>query len=171
MDAAGPVTEAPAPVSRRSRGFRFIALGIILLAIGVLAILLPDAATTATGTGLGSLGMLGGVVVIAQTLRDRTWHGFRWQLLFGAAEVVGGLLIIVKPMKGAAAVALAVPAVLAVQGVTQLGPGLRIRPGRGWWGPVVPGRVTPAAPGPNPPPPGALGMGGRIRQLLARPHG
>ena len=61
--------------------------------------------------------------------------------------MVGGLLIIVKPMKGAAAVALVVTVVLAVQGVTQLGLGLRIRPERGWWWPVVAGLVTLAVAG------------------------
>lgn len=142
MDAAENRTGADTPAQRRSRGRRFVGLGLVIFAVGAVAMLTPDAATAATGTVLGALVAFAGVVVIVQTVRDRTWHGFRWQLLFGAAEVVGGLLIIVKPLKGAAAVALVVTVVLAVQGVTQIGLGLRIRPERGWAWPVLAGLVT-----------------------------
>jgi uncharacterized membrane protein HdeD (DUF308 family) len=142
MDAADAPSTAETPAQRRSRGRRFVGLGLVLFALGAVAMLTPEAATTATGTVLGALVAFAGVVVIVQTLRDRTWHGFRWQLLFGAAEVVGGLLIAVKPLKGAAAVALVITVVLTVQGVTQLGLGFRIRPDRGWWWPALAGLVT-----------------------------
>ncbi len=129
----GAATSPGQDTANRTRGLRFLVLGIGLIAFGLLGVMVPDVSNAATGTVLGAMVTLGGVFVIVQALRDTQWRGFKWQLLFGSAEVVGGILIILNPLKGAAAVALLVAIVLVVQGASQLGLALKIRPASGWW--------------------------------------
>ncbi len=124
--------QAAAPTASRTRGLRFLSIGAALLVLGVVAIMLPDASTAVTGAVLGTVVALGGAFVVVQALRDTNWRGFTWQLLFGSVEVVGGILIVLNPLKGAAAITLLVVIVMAAQAVTQLGLALRIRPAAGW---------------------------------------
>ncbi|MHB2169857.1 HdeD family acid-resistance protein [Alsobacter sp. R-9] len=138
----GALIETDPPTASRSRGLRFLVIGLALLLLGGIAIALPDASTTATGTILGTVVTIGGVVVVVQALRDTHWRGFTWQLLFGSAEVVGGILIVLNPLKGAAAIALLVVIVMVAQAVTQVGLALKIRPARGWWWLLVASAVT-----------------------------
>jgi uncharacterized membrane protein HdeD (DUF308 family) len=126
----------------RARALRFLVIGGALLLFGVTAVLLPDASTALTGTVLGAVITAGGVVVVLQTLRDRQWNGFTWQLLFGAAEIVGGILIMTNPLKGAAAISLLVVIVMLAQSFTQAGLALKIRPAQGWWWLLVASAVT-----------------------------
>jgi uncharacterized membrane protein HdeD (DUF308 family) len=142
MTAPEPQASPDDRSSQRSRGIRFLLLGLGLMACGIAAVMLPDAATIATGHLLGAIVMTGGIIVIIQTLRDKTWHGFTWQLLFGSAEVVGGALIILNPLKGAAAVTLLVAIILVMQAATQIGLALRIRPVQGWWWLLGTGLIT-----------------------------
>src|SRR5437868_5867290 len=59
-------------------------------------------------------------------------HGYYWELLKGAAEAAGGILIYLSPIKGAAAMTLAVAIVLLAQGIGQIGCGIKIKPQGGW---------------------------------------
>lgn len=126
----------------RSRGIRFLVAGAVLIALGAAAIMLAGAATVATGWVLGSAVAAGGVVVVLQALRDKGHRGFSWQLLFGSVEIVGGLLIILNPIKGAAAITLLVVIVMVAQAVTQAGLAVSLRPARGWWCPLAASALT-----------------------------
>jgi uncharacterized membrane protein HdeD (DUF308 family) len=117
----------------RESGLRFVVIGLALICCGVAAIMLPELSTAATGKLLGSIVTIAGAVVVLQSLRDTGWVGFRWQLLFGSAEIVGGILIVLNPLKGAAALTLLLVVVMVAQAGTQLGLALKIRPAPGWW--------------------------------------
>lgn len=112
-------------------------LGLVLVVLGVLAILLPTQAAIATSAGLGALFAIAGLVTILHALRERGLEiGFNWRMLAGAAEIVGGILIWLSPMKGAAAIALMVVVIITVQGAAHLmlalkSPGLSGRLGLG----------------------------------------
>jgi uncharacterized membrane protein HdeD (DUF308 family) len=108
------------------------ALGLGLLVLGIAAVLLPDYSNPVTSTVLGVVLGLAGLITIIHAFRAKNWSGFTWELLAGAAEAVGGILIVINPMKGAAAVTLLVAIVLAAQGAAQFGLALRIRPQAGW---------------------------------------
>ena len=130
------------PSANRFRWVGFLVLGIVLLLCGAAAIMAPVVSTIAASTVLGSLLAIAGVITIIQTFQVKGWAGFIWQLLCGAAEVVGGVLIWLTPMKGAAAIALLVAIVLVVQGFTQMGLALKIRPQRGWGWLFIAGLVS-----------------------------
>jgi uncharacterized membrane protein HdeD (DUF308 family) len=117
---------------KRPRWGSFLALGIVLAALGVTAILLPTMATMAASSVLGTVLALGGAFTLFQTWRTKGWAGAPWQLFCGAAEIVGGILIFINPYKGAGAVTLLIAIVLFVQGIGQIGLAWRIRPQVGW---------------------------------------
>ncbi|MBZ6078013.1 HdeD family acid-resistance protein [Microvirga puerhi] len=110
----------------------FLVLGVLLVVCGVAAMLAPHYSTVAASTILGSTLTFAGAATMLQAMRVRHWAGFSWQMVLGAVEVVGGIFIVLTPMKGAAAIALLIAIVLFVQGVTQMGVAVRTRPAAGW---------------------------------------
>jgi uncharacterized membrane protein HdeD (DUF308 family) len=129
-------TSAAKEPSPQSRGRRFLAAGFVLVLLGVGALFLSDAATLATGWILGSAVALGGAAVVIQALTDKGAKGFVWQLLFGSVEIVGGIVIVFKPLKGAAAIALLIVIIMVAQAITQIGLALSLRPLKGWHWPL-----------------------------------
>ncbi len=91
-------------------------LGLVLILVGGLALLLPVQASIAASTGLGALFVVAGVATMIHAAREKGMTSFNLHMLAGAAEVVGGILIWLSPLKGAAAIALLIVIVLAVQG-------------------------------------------------------
>jgi uncharacterized membrane protein HdeD (DUF308 family) len=65
-------------------------------------------------------------------MHTKDWAGYNWQLLLGAGEMVGGIFIVINPLKGAAAVTLLVAIVVLALGVSQISQALKIRPQSGW---------------------------------------
>jgi uncharacterized membrane protein HdeD (DUF308 family) len=110
----------------------FLALGVGLVLCGIAAMLLPAYSNIATSTGLGIVLAVAGVLTVWHAFRSTTWGGFSFELLAGAAETVGGILIVLNPLKGAAAVTLLVAIVIGAQGIAQLALAWRIRPQPGW---------------------------------------
>jgi len=110
----------------------FVVVGAILLVCGVAAIFAPAVANFATSTLLGTLLVIAGGACVYQAMHAKDWAGYNWQLLLGAGEVVGGIFIVINPLKGAAAVTLLVAIVLLALGVSQIGLALKIRPQPGW---------------------------------------
>ena len=67
---------------------------------------------------MASLSRWSEFVKIVKAFQVKQGAGFIWQLLLGAVEVVGGILIYFNPMKRAIAITLLVALVLIAQGVT-----------------------------------------------------
>jgi len=76
--------------------------------------------------------VIAGGACVYQAMHTKDWAGYNWQLLLGAGEMVGGIFIVINPLKGAAAVTLLVAIVLLALGVSQIGLALKIRPQPGW---------------------------------------
>jgi uncharacterized membrane protein HdeD (DUF308 family) len=110
----------------------FVVVGAILVACGVAAIFAPAVANFATSTLLGTLLVIAGGACVYQAMHTKDWAGYNWQLLLGAGEMVGGIFIVINPLKGAAAVTLLVAVVVIALGVSQIGLALKIRPQSGW---------------------------------------
>jgi len=110
----------------------FVVVGAILVVCGVAAIFAPAVANFATSTLLGTLLVIAGGACVYQAMHTKDWAGYNWQLLLGAGEMVGGIFIVINPLKGAAAVTLLVAIVVIALGVSQIGLALKIRPQSGW---------------------------------------
>jgi uncharacterized membrane protein HdeD (DUF308 family) len=110
----------------------FLLLGIILIGCGAAAVILPVASSFAASVVLGVALAISGIVKIVEALQVAGWAGYAWQMLVGAVEIVGGILIYLNPWAGALAITLLIGLVFLVQGLVQIGLAFRVRPRAGW---------------------------------------
>jgi uncharacterized membrane protein HdeD (DUF308 family) len=110
----------------------FIALGILFIIGGVLAIAMPLVASLAVAIVVGWSLIVLGIVQIVQAWSMRSWGGFAWQLIIGILFVLGGFDMAFFPLSGAITLALVLGVVFLVKGIIQLILGFRYRPHAGW---------------------------------------
>jgi uncharacterized membrane protein HdeD (DUF308 family) len=123
----------------------FLALGIVLIFCGMLAVALPVVSTFAASVVLGLALAVAGLLKIIQSLRVKEWSGFIWQELTGAVELVGGILIYFNPLKGALAITLLIALVFLVQGILQVALAIKVRKQEGWGWLLTAGLIALAA--------------------------
>jgi uncharacterized membrane protein HdeD (DUF308 family) len=98
----------------------FVAVGIAMIALGVIAWLDVIAATIAGTIFVGAILLLGGVFQIIQAFMTKEWRGFIMSLFCGILYLAGGLLIMNEPAQGALLLTLLVVAALMVGGVVRI---------------------------------------------------
>src|SRR5574340_154028 len=113
------------------RGWQ-VAWGIVLIACGILAVLMPEIAALATAVVFAWLLIVGGIGEIAYGIHTRVQAGFGWKLASGILTLVLGIAILAIPFAGVASLALLVGAFLLVSGISRTMLGWRLRPHRGW---------------------------------------
>lgn len=118
--------------SARSRWLARLVLGLLLIAGGVCAILLPAVSNLAIGAVLGFILVAIGVAKVVQGLHAGGWEDVNWQILLGAMEIVGGILIYLNPLKGALAITLMIATMFLVEAVMHVALAFRVRPRKGW---------------------------------------
>ena len=128
--------------SIRSKWGWFLLLGVVLMLCGTFAIVVPTVASVTGSVVLGIALTVVGIVKIVQAFQVKHGAGFIWQLLLGAVEVVGGILIYFNPMKRAIAITLLVALVLIAQGVTQIALALKLRTQPGWHWLLISGLIA-----------------------------
>ena len=129
------MSATPKPPAQPSHGLSSgwsLALGILLIIAGVLALLYPVMAAVAASLYIGWFALIAGAIAIAVAVRTRAEPDFGWRLLMGVVYVGLGLLLVANPVAGAASLALFVGAMLVVLGGVEIALALRIRPRRGW---------------------------------------
>jgi uncharacterized membrane protein HdeD (DUF308 family) len=109
-----------------------LGLGLVLIACGIGAIALPVVADFAVGPLLGVVFVIAGVAKIVQGLNLADWKGANWHIFLGAAEVVGGILIYLNPLKGALALTLLLAVIFLIEAVMQVALAVKVRPEPGW---------------------------------------
>lgn len=100
----------------RGRWGWLLALGIVMLAVGVAAICLPLVATLATALALGITLLVGGLVQFVGAFWTRDWSGFFLVLLMGVLYAVLGVLFLNRPVDAMLALTLLLAAMLLVGG-------------------------------------------------------
>src|SRR5262245_15015446 len=86
---------------QRHRGW-IIALGVCLTILGVLAITGSVLTTAVTMTVLGGMLTIAGIIQIVQAFSAPRWSGVVLPLLEGTLYGVVGLLVVTRPLEGAA---------------------------------------------------------------------
>ncbi|WP_165224732.1 HdeD family acid-resistance protein [Aquisphaera insulae] len=110
-----------------------LALGIILVISGTLAMGLPLVATLATSLTIGVLLLIGGGAQLVGAFWTRDWSGFFLVLLMGVLYAVLGILFIRQPVQAAAALTLLLACALMVGGLFRIIVALAYRfPQWGW---------------------------------------
>jgi uncharacterized membrane protein HdeD (DUF308 family) len=109
-----------------------LALGILMIILGVFAIGTPVMATIAFQVVLGWLLVIGGIAEAIHAFMAQSWRGFLFELLSAILYVVVGVLLLVNPLLGAAALTLLLAVFLVVEGIFKIVMALRVRDHRGW---------------------------------------
>ena len=110
-----------------------LALAILLVILGLLAIAAPVYATFAVQALLGWILIIGGIAQGIHALMVRGWGGFLFELLGALLYLAVGALLLVNPVEGALALTIVLAAFLIVEGVFKIVLAWRVR-GHPRWG-------------------------------------
>lgn len=109
-----------------------VALGIISLVGGFLALINPFAATLAAVFLAGWTFLILGVLQIVQAFRVRGWGGFLWALLFGILTLAVGFVLLLDPLAGTFSLTFVVAIIFLFTGVVKAFYAFSVRPTSGW---------------------------------------
>lgn len=94
----------------------FLALGIILIILGIIALGRSIFVTLASMVFLGWILIIGGVVEAGQAFWQRQWGGFFLHLLGGVLYAIVGFMIVANPQTGAMALTLLIALFFLIAG-------------------------------------------------------
>ena len=121
MDGHQPLLALP-ELHRRWKAF--FALGVLLVALGVVGICASTFATLLSVMLLGMLLLIAGGALVAHAFSAPRWSGFFLQLLSGLLYVVVGWLCVTRPGVEAVVLTLLLAISLVVQGGVRIGAAL-----------------------------------------------
>jgi uncharacterized membrane protein HdeD (DUF308 family) len=98
----------------------FLAEGIVLLILGLLAIVVPQIATIAIAVFIGWILLVSGAVGLLATFRMRTAPGFWWSLISAILGIVAGILLFRSPVSGALSLTVILTVFLVVEGIVSI---------------------------------------------------
>ncbi|HXW27074.1 MAG TPA: HdeD family acid-resistance protein [Xanthobacteraceae bacterium] len=98
----------------------FLAEGIILLLLGVIAIIVPPIASLAVTILVGWLFLISGIAGLVMTFWARHAPGFWWSLLSAVIAIVAGGLLLWSPLTGVLSLTLVLIAFFLVDGVLSI---------------------------------------------------
>jgi uncharacterized membrane protein HdeD (DUF308 family) len=117
----------------RHRWGWFLALGIIMVFLGTVALFIMPAATIGTVMVLGWLLVVSGIIEIVHAFRVRGWGGIFLHLIAGLLGILVGLLVVTHPVAGALAWTLLFASFFTVIGAFRLIAAIRLKfPNWGW---------------------------------------
>ena len=98
----------------------YVAEGVLLIVLGLIAILVPPIATLAVTIVLGWLFLISGIVGLYTSFMLRHAPGFWWSLLSAVLALVVGLALLGWPIGGAVSLTLVLIAFFIVEGVASI---------------------------------------------------
>ena len=98
----------------------YLAEGIILVILGLVAFMLPPIATLAVEFVVGWVFLLRGIVGLIATFRMRRAPGFWWSLLSAILGIVAGIALLGWPLSGAFSLTVIVIAFFVIEGVVSI---------------------------------------------------
>ena len=115
----GEVQRALTQVMREHWGL-FLAEGIVLVVLGLLAIVIPPLATLAVAIFLGWLLLISGVAGLITTFMARGAPGFWWSLISAVLGIAAGLVLLARPVAGAVSLTLLLIVFFIIEGVASI---------------------------------------------------
>jgi len=98
----------------------YLALGIVLMVIGMVALICPLVTTLVSMVFFGWLLVFSGVAEMLMAFQARQWGGFILNLLAGILELIVGLLVLRSPLLSAEVMTLFLAAYLLVGGLFRM---------------------------------------------------
>jgi uncharacterized membrane protein HdeD (DUF308 family) len=124
----------PAPsLVKKSLGWS-IALSVLMIVSGMLAIVIPPVAGIAVTIFVGWLLAFSGVMHFVYAWHTRGAGGVIWELLLGVAYLFVGIYVLALPVQGMASLTFALAIYLLVESALEFVLAIRLRPlaGAGW---------------------------------------
>jgi uncharacterized membrane protein HdeD (DUF308 family) len=109
-----------------------LALGILMIILGAIAIAAPVVATIAVQFMLGWLLVISGIAEGIHAFMAQGWRGFLLELLSAVLYLAVGILLLVNPLEGALALTIVLAVFLIVEGIFKIITALRVRDHDGW---------------------------------------
>ena len=98
----------------------FLVEGLILLALGVIAIVVPPIATIAVEVVIGWRVLVSGIIGLATTIKARGAPGFGWSLISAVLGIVVGVVLLAWPLSGALTLTMILTAFLFIEGIVSI---------------------------------------------------
>ncbi len=98
----------------------FLAQGIVMMVLGLLAVAVPNIATLAVEIFAGWLFFVGGIFRAISVWRSRRAPGFAWSLLAAVLSVVLGLILIFRPLAGVLTLTMVLVAFFIIEGIASI---------------------------------------------------
>lgn len=123
----------------------FLALGILLVVVGMAAIVFPLVSTIAAKIALGWILLIAGIGEVVHSFYVKRWAGFLWNLLIGLLYVAVGIWLAFFPLTGILSLTIVLAALFIADGIMEIAMGFRVRPHEGWGWLVFSGIIAIAA--------------------------
>jgi uncharacterized membrane protein HdeD (DUF308 family) len=98
----------------------FVALGVLLIIVGTMAIGASMMATLATVLVFGTLLLIGGGMQVVGAFFSRQWRGFFLGVLTGLLYLIVGMLMVSNPLEAAAGLTLVAAVFLMIGGTVRI---------------------------------------------------
>jgi len=131
MTMADDLVLAKASNLKKNWGW-FLALGISLIVLGIVAIGATPIVTMATVWFFGLLILMGGILHIAHAFVIHKWGGFLLELLLGILYLVIGYVICVNPLAGSALLTLVMGIAFLFNGGSRIALSIMNRDKKAW---------------------------------------
>ena len=112
----------------------FLAQGIVMAILGLIAIALPNIATLAIAILVGWLFLIGGAFRALSVWRSREAPGFGWSLLTALLAIVLGLVLLLNPPEAVLTLTIVLIVLFVVEGVAAIMIALEFRRHIRQWG-------------------------------------
>ena len=110
----------------------FLAEGIFLIILGVIAIIVPHFFTVAIVVCLGWILLFGGIFLITRALLFFRMPGFGLWLFMGILQFIIGYLFLAQPLQGILTLTLLMTLFFALEGIAKISFALMMRPLAHW---------------------------------------
>jgi uncharacterized membrane protein HdeD (DUF308 family) len=119
-----------------------VALGIVYLVAGIIALGSIFAATVASVFVVGIMMLIAGVAEVINAFQVKSWGRFIFWLLLGALYIVAGFVAFENPLLTAVWLTLFLGAALVASGIVRIFLGFNMKAGSPWIWVVVSGLIT-----------------------------
>jgi len=122
MSSPGDISEIQRAITQsiREHWVLFLVEGIILVILGILAILIPVAASIAVTIILGWLFLVSGIVGLITTFWARHAPGFWWALISAVLAIAAGIVLLLWPVSGTISLTLLLIVFFVIEGVASI---------------------------------------------------
>jgi uncharacterized membrane protein HdeD (DUF308 family) len=109
-----------------------LALGIVQIIAGWIAIAIPVVASFAAVAIFGAVLLVTAIFQLIHAFRVRAWPRSAWYGLGGVFYAIAGLLVAINPISGALTLAVIIAILFVADGVLRVAFGTSVRPTAGW---------------------------------------